>query len=346
MQRVLVTGAGGYIGIPLCERLVDEGYSVVALDRYFFGQDKLGTLVRHARFAAVADDIRTVDLAILKDVDAVIDLAGLSNDASSEINPRLTQDINMRGAMRIAHAAKENGVRRYVYSSSASVYGAGTELGLDESSPVAPQTEYARGKVGVEKELLRIKDDSFEVVLFRNATVYGLAPRMRFDLVINIMTMRAWKERVIYIMGGGKQWRPLVHVGDVVQALMLGLKAEAETVNGEIFNVGSDEQNYTVEQVAQFVVDAIPNVVTHRIPDDSDQRTYNLTFGKIEKVLGFKHSTGISQGIAEIVQALERGVVLPDDPTCFTLQWYKSIMEWEKRIHDLTLDGRVLDFGE
>lgn len=344
-MKVFVTGAGGYIGVPLCRRLIAAGHHVVGLDRYFFGADKLGDLRRDARFTMLRDDLRTFDTAVLRDCDAVLDLAGLSNDATAEIDPRLTTDINFRGAARCAAAAKEHGVRRYVYSSSASVYGHGEDLALDETAPLHPQTEYARSKVAVERQILPMADSRFTVVALRNSTVYGLAPRMRFDLVINIMTMRAWKDRVIYIMGGGAQWRPLVHVNDVVEAMMLALTAPQEKVNGEVFNVGSDDQNYQVQQIAQFVVDVVPNVTIHRIPDDADKRTYNLTFGKIERVLGFKPTRRAHEGIVEIKQALDRGAVRPDDPTCFTLQWYKSIIEWTDRIRDLSCRGSVLELS-
>ena len=343
MKRIVVAGAGGYIGIPLCERLLSAGYAVTALDRYFFGVDKIEKLEGHSHLKIVQDDTRFVDPEIFDGVDAVIDLAGLSNDASSEIDPSLTTDINCKGAIRLAQAAKERGVRRYVYSSSASVYGAGSKLALSETDELRPLTEYARSKVKVEKAILPMSDDRFAVVILRNATVYGLAPRMRFDLVINIMTMRAWKDRVIYIMGGGEQWRPLVHLRDVVEAFMLGLVAPAEKVSGQIFNVGSDDQNYQVQQLVHSIIDVIPNVTIHRIPDDADKRSYNLSFKKIDEVLNFQPSRRIHEGIVEIKQALERGFVDSNDPTCFTLQWYKSIIEWTKRIRNLTYKDAVLE---
>jgi len=346
MKRVLVTGAGGYIGVPLCERLLREGYHVLALDRFFFGLDKVDKLRHVPDFELLPEDIRYVDPSILGDVDAIVDLAGLSNDATAEIDPRLTMDINYAGAVRLAQVAKELGVKRYVYSSSASVYGTGNKLGLTETDALCPITEYARSKVQVESHILPLAERDFQVVILRNATVYGLAPRMRFDLVINIMTMRAWKERVIYIMGGGEQWRPLVHVQDVVAAFLLALEAPAEQVNGEIFNVGSDDQNYQIHQLAQFVVDVVPNVTIHRIPDDPDRRSYNVSFSKIRHVLNFEPSRRVHEGIVEIKQALERGTINPNDPTCFTLQWYKSILEWSTRIQQLTYKGAVLEVND
>lgn len=179
-------------------------------------------------------------------------------------------------------------------------------------------------------------------MIFRISTVFGLAPRMRFDLAVNIMTLRAWKERVIYVMGSGEQWRPFVHINDVVQALLLGVDEEAERVAGEIFNVGSDEMNYQIRHLAQFVLDVIPHVTVHRIPDDPDKRTYNLSFAKIKQRLGFEPSIRVHEGIVEIKQALERGDIAGEDPTCYTLQWYRSLLEWERRIKELTLRGRIL----
>jgi nucleoside-diphosphate-sugar epimerase len=342
MQKVLVAGAGGYIGIPLCQMLAEKGYSVVALDRGFFGRDRFMQAACHPNIRMLIDDIRTVDPKHFEGLDAVIDLAGLSNDASAEIDPDLTISINHQGGVRLARVAKQAGVRRYVYSSSASVYGHGQEVALNEHAACHPQTLYAESKLHVEDELRKLQSDTFETVILRNSTVFGLAPRMRFDLAINIMTLRAWKERVIYVMGGGEQWRPFIHVRDVCRALMLGLESEASLVSGETFNVGSDDLNYQIKQLAHFVVDIIPNIVTHRIPDAPDKRTYNLSFAKIIQHLKFEPSARVHEGIVEIKQALERGAVSGDDPTTYTLQWYCALIDWEKRIKELSMDGKIL----
>lgn len=156
------------------------------------------------------------------------------------------------------------------------------------------------------------------------------------------MTLRAWKERVIYIMGGGDQWRPFVHVNDMVRVLIQGLEAEAGIVAGEIFNVGDESMNFQIRQLAQLVLDVIPNVTVHNIPDDPDKRTYNLAFGKIRQRLAFEARTKVHEGIVEIKQALERGTVTGEDPTAYTLQWYRSLLEWEKRIEGLKIAGRLL----
>jgi nucleoside-diphosphate-sugar epimerase len=342
MQRVLVTGAGGYVGIPLCRELVNRSYHVIALDRFFFGQDKLGDLSSNPAVQLTVQDIRDIHSDLLEDVYGVFDLAGLSNDASAEIDPELTRQINLNGGLRLAKTAKEMGVKRYVYASSASVYGYGIKTSLIETDECKPQTLYAQSKIEVEKQLKALNGPSFEPVIFRIATVFGLAPRMRFDLAVNIMTLRAWKERVIYIMGGGEQWRPFIHVNDVVQVFVRVLEADSELVAGQTFNVGDDGMNYQIRQLAQFVLDVIPNVTIHNIPDDPDRRTYNLSFAKIKQMLGFEARTEVHEGIVEIKQALERGIVSGDDPTCYTLQWYRSLFEWEKRIQDLSINGRLL----
>jgi nucleoside-diphosphate-sugar epimerase len=342
MKQILVSGAGGYIGIPLCKTLLDSGYKVIALDRYYFGREKMKGILNDPNLNVIQNDIRYIDESIFEDVDGVIDLAGLSNDASAEIDPQLTIDINRNGAAHFAGTAQKHGIRRYVYSSSASVYGAGTKESLVETDSLSPQTEYAQSKVSMEKTLQNLQSDAFETVILRNSTVFGLAPRMRFDLAINVMTMRAWKERVIYVMGGGEQWRPFVHVQDVVQAMILALEAPTKKVSGQIFNVGSSGNNYKIKQLAQFVVDAIPNVKIHTIPDDADKRSYNVNFDKILNVLAFKPEVSILDGIQEILHALEKGVVDPDDPTSYTLQWYKSLMTWAHRINELSCNGKII----
>lgn len=342
MKKILVTGAGGYVGIPLCEELLKNGYKVVALDRFFFGLDKIEGIKNNPNLEIRKDDLRYCDVSIFDGVYAVLDLAGLSNDASAEIDPELTKAINYRGSERFAREAKKAGVTRYIYSSSASVYGAGPKQLLSEGDELFPQTEYAKSKVAIEKVLMELKDENFHPTMLRNATVFGLAPRMRFDLAVNIMTMRAWKDRVIYIMGGGDQWRPFVHVRDVVKAFMLCLEAPLEKVDGEIFNVGSSDLNFQIKQLAKFVVDVIPNVQIHTIPDDPDKRTYNLSFDKIKNVLGFEASRQIHEGVVEIKQALEKGVIDPDDATCYTLQWYKSLLTWSARLKELSYNGSIL----
>jgi nucleoside-diphosphate-sugar epimerase len=332
-MRILVTGAGGYIGVPLCLQLLERGHAVVGLDRYFFGLDKLEALRHEKEFTILKDDLRWFDPSILTDCDAVIDLAGLSNDATAALDPWLTTDINVHGALRCAAAAKAHGVRRYIYSSSASVYGRAAAPLLTEESPLNPQTAYARSKVTVEQALLSMADSRFAVTALRNSTVYGVAPRMRFDLLLNIATLRAWRDKEIFILGGGEQWRPLIHVADLVEAMAKTLDAPVELVGAQVLNVGSDDQNYQVKEIARLIADIVPGVTVHRPADDPDPRDYNVAFAKLRRVLGWQPSRRVTDGIVEILQALEDGTVRHDDPTCYTLQWYMSIMARTRQLH-------------
>lgn len=330
MGKVLVFGAGGYIGIPLVDALVAAGHDVRAADRWFFGKTP-------KTLKCLQTDIRTHNVELSPEW-SVIDLAGLSNDASAEIDPDLTRQINEDGGKRLATMAKQAGVRRYVYSSSASVYGAGLHDRLKETDPVNPLTAYARSKVAVEDHLRSLAGDGFEPMILRNATVFGLAPRMRFDLAVNIMTLRAFRDNVIYVMGQGNQWRPFIHVSDVVRAFMLAL--ESDKVAGQTYNVGDDRLNCTIQQVAGIVHHEFPQAQVHVIPEDPDQRSYNLDFSKIRNELGFVAGPTIAGGVNEIKAALEAG--LKDAPEMYTVQWYKAMMDWDKRLNEIRLDGRIL----
>lgn len=340
-KKILVTGAGGYVGVLLCERLLSLGYEVLALDRYFFGLDKMSSIINNNSLTILKEDIRYFDIKRLKGIYAVMDCAGLSNDATSEIDPKLTIDINYQGSKRIANAAKKSGVSKYIYSSSASVYGEGLKKSLKETDKINPITQYAKSKVECEKELAKLHSDDFCVTILRNSTIFGVSPRMRFDLAINIMTMRAWKDKVIYVMGDGSQWRPFVHVLDVVNAFTAVLESEKEIVCGEIFNVGFNNQNFQIKQIAEHIKDLIPKIKIINIPDNADKRNYNVNFDKINKHLGLKPLMSINDGINEITEALDKGIINPDDSTCYTLQWYQKILEWEKRIEDLKYKNKI-----
>jgi nucleoside-diphosphate-sugar epimerase len=341
-MKILVTGAGGYIGTSLVPMFLEAGHEVIGVDRYFFGEELLGTAVLgHPRFRSVHKDIRQLTKDDLAGVDAVIDLAGLSNDPACDLDPRLTEEVNQRGGLNVAACAKAAGVRRYVYSSSCSVYGQGETLTLTEESPLHPVSAYARAKIEVEKGLHELASDDFCVTLLRNATVYGYSGRMRFDLVINVMTLYAWRDRRIFVMGGGKQRRPLVHVKDVANAFQLVLDADPDSVRGETFNVGSNGQNFQVAQLANVVKGVLPSTELIEVPGDADPRSYDVCFDKISRVLGFEAKRTPVDGILEVKDALDRLVVDPSDLRTTTVKYYQYLLDAERTLRRVGIDGRI-----
>jgi nucleoside-diphosphate-sugar epimerase len=329
--------------VPL---LLERGHRVTVLDRLYFGDTLRPTSARFGeKLRLVRGDVRNFDRSLLHSVDAVVDLSGISNDPSCELEPGLTHSVNVDGAKHLAAAALEQGIRRYVYSSSCSVYGHGEGPGLTETSPRRPVSLYARAKAEIEDVLFDIGKSSrgaTEVVCLRLATVFGLSPRMRFDLAINVMTKNAYVNRRITVDGGGRQWRPFVHVRDVARAFDLGLTADASKVAGQVFNVGSDAGNVQILNLAFRVRDAIPGTEVVHAPTDPDLRDYNVAFDKIQRVLSYRAEHTVDDGIREVLGALRDGAVDPDDRRWYTLRQYAFLRDAERAHRDLSLDGRLL----
>ncbi len=327
----MITGAGGYIGSVMTEYFLNKGYRVIALDRYLFG-NVLDDLKENRNLTIIKDDIRYFDKKVLKDVDAVLDLASISNDPSSELLPDITLDINKNGAMRMASVSKEMGVKKFIFSSSCSIYGAGEGI-LNENSNLAPISTYAKCKIDAEREMIKLADDKFCVTFLRNATVFGVSVRrMRFDLIINIMTLNAWRNKKLFINGDGEQWRPLVHVIDVIRAFETVLEEDdLKKINGEAFNVGSNQENYQVKDVAEKFRKFFPGIVIEKIPDNSDPRSYHVNFDKISHVLNYQTTKSVDDGIEEVKHALENGII-NDGITTRTVEYYKHLINAGKLI--------------
>jgi nucleoside-diphosphate-sugar epimerase len=308
---------------------LEEGFDIIALDRFYFGPT-LDSIKSNPHLTILKADIRFVKDSVFKGVDTVINLASISNDPASELNPAITRKINDLGAYNLARKAKANKVRLYIFASSCSVYGAGKGI-VNEVSLPNPLSEYARSKVNAEKKILRIADSRFNVVVLRMATLFGLSTnRMRFDLIINLMTLHAFKNRKIYIMGGGKQWRPLLHVSDAIRAFSAVIEySRSSAINKQVFNVGSDSLNYQVYQVANALKARFPDLIIEEAPDDPDQRSYHVTFKKITQLLHFKATKTIEDGILEIKEALEKGEVI-DDIKTNTMWYYRYLIEADK----------------
>ena len=339
-MKVLVTGGAGYIGSILLRELLKEGYHVVCLDRLFFGIESIRDLLENSRFELIKDDVRWFSPTILEDVDVVVDLAALSNDPAGELDPAKTYDINYLGRIRVARLSKEYGVRRYIFASTCSVYGFQEKI-VDENSDLNPLTTYAKSAVLAERDLLPLACDDFVVTILRFATAYGFSYRMRFDLVVNAMVLSLYKKGVIRVSGDGTQKRPLVHVKDIARAIIQVINADESKVNGEIFNVGSNDQNFRIIDLAHKIGDAIGVDYEIQFYGDPDRRSYMVNFTKIKKTLGYSTQYTVEMAARNIYRALQEGI-LKDTIKTITVKWYKYLLETYQFIKDIELNNRIL----
>ena len=338
-MNVLVTGGAGYIGSIMSRLLLEKGYDVTCLDRLFFGTDSLKDIADE--ITVVKDDIRFFDPKLLKGVDAVFDLAALSNDPSGELEPQKTLEINYKGRVRVANLAKKYGVKKYVFASTCSVYGFQDGI-ITEDSGLNPLTTYAKASMMAEREILPLADNSFSATVLRQATVYGFSHRMRFDLAINGMVLGFYRNGKIPIMRDGKQWRPFVNVNDTSNAFIKVLEAEPELVTGQVFNVGSDEQNVQIFDLAKLVAESIDIPFNYEWYGSTDTRSYRVSFSKIKEILHFNPQYTIGKGAKNVFDAIKDKRLNPDDPRTITVKWYKHLLEMQQFIKDTELNGVIL----
>jgi nucleoside-diphosphate-sugar epimerase len=319
-STVLVSGGGGFVGTVLTDRLLNLGHTVRVLDTFWFG-DFLAAHPRLTKIAADMRDPRAVDTA-LDGVSTVIQLACLSNDPTSDLDPELTRAINFDACRDIIHAARRKGVSRFIYASSASVYGVRDEPNIVEDMPLEPITLYSRYKAEIEDALFAIDDPAFTTVAVRNSTVSGFSPRMRLDLIISIFVRAALRKKLITIEGGN-QLRPLIHMQDLVDFYVRLLDADAAAIHRQAFNVSSD--NYKVIDVARMVQERIP--CEFAFAGFTDPRSYHVDTGKVERMLAYKPSRTIESAIDEVKAALVDGRIDDEDPRCYNIRHMKTLVE-------------------
>jgi nucleoside-diphosphate-sugar epimerase len=328
--KVLVTGHRGYIGVEMVPELIKAGHEVVGLDTGLF--DECDFLAPPDDVPGLRVDLRDVTPAHLRGFDAVIHLAALSNDPLGDLNPAITYDINQHASVRLARAAKEAGVRRFLFSSSCSLYGSGGDDILDETAAFYPVTAYGESKVRVEQELAAIADGTFSPVYLRNATAYGLSRRLRADIVVNNLVGHALTTGKVLLQSDGTPWRPLVHIRDINNAFLACLTAPADVVHNQAFNVGRSAENFQIRQVAMLVAEVVPNCEVAFAPGASaDVRNYKVDFRKVEtKLPGYAPRWTLRQGIEELFEGYKRAGLTKEiflGPKYYRLRTVKSLQE-------------------
>ncbi len=325
-NKVLVIGGAGYIGSALVEKLLNLGLQVSVLDAMHYGEATLSRVAGHPNLTLIREDFRHIEALTraVSGVGSVIHLGGLVGDPACAVDTDLTVDVNVTATKVIGEIAKARGVRRFIFASSCSVYGACDEV-VNEEAHFNPQSLYARSKVASEALLKGLNDHDFAVTCLRFSTIYGISGRTRFDLVVNLLCAKAVRDGAITVYGAD-QWRPFVHVEDVARAVMMTLRAPIDLVAGEVFNVGSDAQNYTLGEVAELIQRQVPDAEITSDDTFVDKRNYRVSFAKIRSRLGFEPAWTIERGITQVV-----ALVRSNEVGHYSLPTYSNVLYLKER---------------
>lgn len=311
-KQIIVTGGAGYIGSVLVPMLLEEGYLIHILDRFYFGYDSLSSVRNHPHLKVTNIDIFHHEniLQLFNNVEAIVHLASISNDPSGDLDPNLTIQTNFLATMSLARRAKSVNVKQFIFISSCSVYGARGNALLNEKSPTAPATLYALSKLQCEDELLPLANEEFNVTILRFATNFGYSPRMRFDLAVNAMAKSALLGKHIIINGDGKQYRPFIHVKDAARAIIQILKANCKKTNKKIYNVGDNRLNYTIRDLGLAVQSFFPDVRLEHIDHNKDSRSYRVAFDSFRETFDFHAQYSIEDCLAEVQKMYQNEMII------------------------------------
>ncbi|HET6145675.1 MAG TPA: SDR family oxidoreductase [Candidatus Acidoferrales bacterium] len=333
-MRVLVTGEKGYIGTVLSSMLVEAGHDVAGLDTDLFERCTFGAAIPN--IPSNRKDVRDAELSDLQGFDAVVHLAALSNDPLGNINPELTYEINYQSTVRIAKLAKQAGVKRFLFSSSCSTYGSAGDDILNEDAAFNPVTPYGHSKVMSERDVATLADSTFSPTFLRNATAYGVSPRLRFDLVLNNLVAWAFTTGRVLIKSDGSPWRPLVHVEDICRGFLAALEAPRDLVHNRAFNIGRNTENYRIRELANIVKEVVPGCsIEYAAGCGPDKRCYRVDFSLVEKTLpNFRPRWDVRTGAEQLYNTYKNVGLRSED---FESARYNRI----DQIRQLRTEGRL-----
>jgi nucleoside-diphosphate-sugar epimerase len=340
MKKIVVTGDKGFIGSLLKKLLLQKGYEVIGIDTRYFDKD-CEFYLSDPQTKEIKKDLREVSETDISGSYAICHLGALSNDPMGEIDPELTFAINYRSSVRLAQLAKKTGVEKFIYSSSCSLYGiADGGNDISEEGQLNPLTAYAKSKVNTEREILPMADARFSVTCLRNATAYGVSPKLRVDLVVNNLVGWALTSGEIRIMSDGSPWRPLIHAEDIARAFLAVIEVPREKVSGQAFNVGVNSENYRVSEIAELVAEAVPGCrLVFTGEHGADSRSYRVNFDKIRRILPeFQPQWTLKQGIAQLVEYYRKYGMTPEK---FSGRFFIRLKQLQYLLQSKKVNGKL-----